>query len=336
MTENSHAPGSEAKPYVLLVNLGSPAAPEKGAVKKYLKKFLSDPRVIKNSGLLWKMLLNAFILPLRSGKVAEKYRQIWLPEGAPLAVYTEKLTHKLAGRHPDKIIDHAMVYAEPSIQQRLQTRNWQPSDELLVLALYPQYSRTTFDPIRDQVTAFFSRLPVQQRPRIQYVQDYSTHPFYIRALADAVRQHWQEQGRGKKLLMSFHGLPQEYIDAGDPYATHCQATAEKLAQALNLQSDDWQLAWQSQFGPRQWLEPKTDVVLTAWAKQGIDCVDVVCPGFATDGLETLEEINLQYRAVFEQAGGRQLAYIPALNDSLSQVLLMEQLMAEKLPARQPR
>ncbi len=319
---------------VWLVNLGSPERPEKTAVKRYLKRFLSDPRVIKNTGLLWSVLLNTVILPLRSGKVAEKYRQIWLPEGAPLAVYTRRLTEKLAARHPDHQFDHAMVYGQPSLQQRLAETDWKTGDELLVMAMYPQYSRTTFDPIRDQIDAYFSANPDRPRPAIRYVQDYATHPFYIKALADSVHKHWQQHGRGQKLLLSFHGLPQEYIDAGDPYADRCQATAKALAERLGLTENQWQLAWQSQFGPRQWLEPKTDAVLTDWAKDGVSHVDVLCPGFSTDGLETLEEIDMQYRDTFLQAGGQRFSYIPALNDREAQVLLYEQLVAQNLPSRQ--
>jgi len=331
MSVKKHNSDKTVQTHIWLVNLGSPDKPEKAAVKRYLKRFLSDPRVIKNTGILWKVVLNAIILPLRSGKVAEKYREIWLPEGAPLPVYTRRLMEKLAAHRPNCQWAHAMVYGEPLLQQRLAETDWKAGDKLLVMAMYPQYSGTTFDPIRDQIDAHFAANPQKQRPEIAYVQDYATHPFYIKALADSVRTHWQRHGQGQKLLLSFHGLPQEYIDAGDPYAERCRATAHALAGKLGLAENQWQLAWQSQFGPRQWLEPKTDAVLTRWAREGVSHVDVLCPGFSTDGLETLEEIDMQYRQAFLQAGGKRFAYIPALNDSEGQVLLYEQLLAQNLP-----
>ncbi len=328
MNSSSTSPGRQ---HVWLVNLGSPSQPEKSAVKAYLRRFLTDPRVIKNTGWLWKGLLDTVILPLRSGKVAEKYQAIWLPEGAPLAVHTRRLMKKLAQRNPQQQFADAMVYAQPSISDRLANTHWNPGDTLVVIAMYPQYSHTTFGPIKDQIDAWFKQNPHRQQPAIQYVKDYATHPFYIKALADSVRKHWQENGRGQRLLMSFHGLPQEYIDAGDPYAQRCQATAEALARALSLAPAQWQLAWQSQFGPRQWLEPKTDAVLAQWVQEGVESVDVICPGFSTDGLETLEEIDMQYRDVFVQAGGKRFHYIPALNDAPEQVVLYEQLMVEHMP-----
>ncbi len=324
---------NNGKQHVLLVNLGSPRRPEKRAVKAYLYRFLTDSHVIKHNGFLWKLLLNTVVLPLRSKEVAKKYREIWLDEGAPLVVYTRRLTEKLAARQPHRTFDYAMVYDRPFITEALDKRRWKEDDDLLIVAMYPQYSHTTFRPIQDQVRDYFSQRPHLVSPRIQYVQDYSEHPFYIKALADSVKSFWRHFGRGEKLIMSFHGLPQEYIEAGDPYASRCQATAQALAQALNLNDEQWQLSWQSQFGPKQWLEPKTDAVLTDLARNGVRHADVICPGFSTDGLETLEEIDQQYRGVFMQAGGEQMGYIPALNDSSEQVLLYEQLLAERLNER---
>jgi len=294
---------------VLLVNLGTPQAPTAAAVKRYLGEFLSDPFVVQIPKLLWWPLLHGLILPLRAPRVAHKYAEVWLPEGSPLAVHTRRLAGALQARLPDVAVLHAMRYGEPALRARLRELREGGVRRVLVLPLYPQYSMTTTGTVADLV----ARTPGVPEARV--VQDYATDAGWVEAVADSIRAHWRAQGRGDRLLFSFHGLPQRLVDAGDPYAAQCEASVAEIARVLALAPEDYVLAYQSRFGRERWLGPATDATVRALAAAGVRTLDVVCPGFAADCLETLEEIAMQNAGFFRDAGGQALRYIPCLNDA---------------------
>lgn len=297
-----------AKPTLVVVNLGTPEAPTATAVRRYLAEFLSDRRVVSLPPLLWKPLLHGLILPLRGPRSAEKYAAVWLPEGSPLAVYTQRLAAALQTRLPEWRVVHAMRYGQPALKQMVADWRRQAPGEVIVLPLYPQYSTTTTASIQDALAP----LSAAQAPRV--IEDYSTDPGWVAAVADSIAAWRQQHGSGEHLLFSFHGLPQRVANAGDPYPQRCQASAEAIAAALDLPADAWTLTYQSRFGKERWLEPATDTTLDAMAARGLRQVDVVCPGFAVDCLETLEEVAMQFAERFAEHGG-QLRYIPCLNDS---------------------
>ncbi|HZW18884.1 MAG TPA: ferrochelatase [Luteimonas sp.] len=297
---------------LLVVNLGTPQAPTAAAVRRYLAEFLSDPRVVQVPRLLWWPLLHGVILPLRAPRVARKYAQVWLDDGSPLAVYTARLAAAIGARLPGVPVAHAMRYGEPGIDAALRALRDRGCGRVLVLPLYPQYSTTTTASVADalaRIAKDAAELPLRM------VDQYSTDAGVVAALADSVRAHWQAHGRGERLLMSFHGIPQRLVDGGDPYSTQCHATATALAAALGLGHGEWLVTFQSRFGREQWLQPATDATLRLLGETGLGRVDVVCPGFPADCLETLEEIALQNAALFRAAGGGTLAYIPCLNDA---------------------
>jgi ferrochelatase len=309
---------SRAATGVLLVNTGTPAAPTATAVRRFLRPFLSDPRVVELPRWLWLPLLNAVILPIRSPRSAVNYRKIWLPAGSPLAVYTAALASALQAelewnsvvRHR---VDLAYLYADPGIATALQSLLAAGCTRVTVLPLYPQYSGTTTAAVHDQVGAALRR--IRAPPQLLLLRDYHVDRGYIGALATSVRAHWQHHGRGNHLLMSFHGIPQRCVDLGDPYETQCRDTAAALGTALGLRDPEWTLSFQSRFGKARWLEPATDRTLTILGRSGIRKLDVVCPGFAVDCLETLEEIAIQGKEIFSHAGGGELRYVAALNGS---------------------
>ncbi|WP_372694447.1 ferrochelatase [Immundisolibacter sp.] len=298
---------------MLLVNLGSPAAPEPGAIRRYLKQFLSDRRVVDLPPLLWQPILRGIVLNTRPRRSARLYQRIWTAEGSPLVVNTRRqaqaLGERLAGQGVR--VAFAMTYGTPSLADGLA----QLADcrRIVVIPLFPQHSASTQGAVFDALAAALRG--AMRLPMLRWVADFHDDPGYIAALAARVRVHWAAQGRGERLLMSFHGLPQRNVDRGDPYAAQCQRTAQLLAQALDLQPADWALAFQSRFGRARWLEPATDATLRAWGGQGLSRVDVICPGFVADCLETLEEIAIGGRQLFESAGGGELRYIAALNDT---------------------
>jgi ferrochelatase len=305
---------------VLLVNLGTPDAPTPPAVRRYLKEFLSDPRVVEIPRLLWWPILNGIILNTRPRKSAEKYRSVWMPEGSPLRVHTERQA-KLLAAELDKDgleVAWAMRYGFPSIAETLSRLHARGCRRLLIVPLYPQYADSTTASVADAVKAALSRMGRTAIPDIGTVRDFHTDPGYIAALAASVREHWSVAGpldrQHDRLLMSFHGLPRYTLERGDPYHDQCHVTARLLAQALDLAPDQWQLSFQSRFGRAKWLEPYTTVTLTKWGQRGIRRVDVVCPGFVSDCLETLEEIGLEAREGFQAAGGGVLQLIPCLNE----------------------
>lgn len=302
---------------VLISNLGTPAAPTTAAVRAFLREFLWDPRVVDLPRPLWWLVLNLFVLPFRPRKVAPAYREIWTADGSPLLVYAraqrEALATQLSRRHGDRIcVGLGMRYGAPSIATALDALVSEGCDRILHLPLYPQYSGATVGTHHDAFFAATSR--GRTMPAVRTVTRYGEDPGYIGALAQSVRERWEANGPADRLLMSFHGLPQRFVDEGDPYADECAATAHRLADALGLTEDRWALSYQSRFGREKWLGPATDDVLVQWAGEGAGGVDVICPGFSADCLETLEEIDLQYRARFLAAGGGEFRYIPALND----------------------
>ncbi|WP_202816425.1 ferrochelatase [Immundisolibacter cernigliae] len=298
---------------VLLVNLGSPAAPTPAAVRRYLKQFLSDRRVVNLPPLLWQPILRGIVLTTRPRRSARLYKSVWTAEGAPLVVNTRRQAAGLATRLTGQgvAVAFAMSYGAPSLAQGL--AQLAGCERVLVLPMFPQHSASTQGAVFDALAAALR--PAMRLPTLRFVADFHDHPGYIDALAASVRAHWAVHGRGDRLLMSFHGLPQRNVDRGDPYAGQCARTARLLADALDLKDDQWQLAYQSRFGKARWLEPATDATLRAWGAQGLARVDVVCPGFVADCLETLEEIASGGQRIFQAAGGGQFRYIASLNDS---------------------
>jgi ferrochelatase len=311
--------GTPERTAVLLVNLGTPDAPTVPALRRYLRDFLSDPRVVEIPRLVWWPLLHGVILNTRPAKSASKYASIWMPEGSPLAHWTAKQATLLQGylgerglRPPQLLVRHAMRYGNPSIASVLDELKATNATRILVLPLYPQYAAATTASVVDAVMAWQR---VQRRqPELRFVNHYHDDAGFIDALAARVRAHWMKEGRGDKLVLSFHGLPARSLALGDPYHCECHKTARLLAERLGLAKDEWLVTFQSRFGKARWLEPYTEPTLVALARQGITRVDVMCPGFAADCLETLEEIAQEARAAFLGAGGRGFAYIPALND----------------------
>lgn len=319
---------------VLLVNLGSPAAPTAGAVRRYLKQFLSDRRVVDLPALLWQPILRGIVLTTRPRRSARLYRSVWTPDGAPLVVNTGRQAQGLAGRlaGQDVAVAYAMTYGAPSLADGL--AQLAGCARILVLPLFPQHSASTQGAVFDALAAALR--PAMHLPSVDFVADFCDHPGYIAALADTVCAHWAAHGRGERLLMSFHGLPQRNVDRGDPYAEQCRRTAQLLAQALGLGADDWQLAFQSRFGRARWLTPATDAVLRDWGQRGLGRIDVICPGFVADCLETLEEIAIGGRHVFQAAGGGEFRYIACLNDSPPWLDALAELVRTRLGAREAR
>lgn len=296
-----------AKPALLLANLGTPAAPTAAAVSAYLREFLSDRRVVQYPRWLWQPLLRWIILPRRSPVVAEKYASIWKPDGSPLAVHTAALAQAVQARLPDWEVGYGMRYGAPSLASALAELRAHGTQRVRVLPLYPQYSSTTTASVADVVAAAPGGMRVTLR------RDYHADPRWAEAIAASIRGFHAEHGRGQRLLLSFHGIPQRLVRGGDPYAVQCEASAQAIAQALGVPRQDLLLTFQSRFGPEQWLQPYTLQTLRALAREGVHTVDVVCPGFAVDCLETLEEIAMQNAEAFREAGGETVRYIRCLN-----------------------
>jgi len=303
---------------IVLVNLGTPDEPSRKAVRRYLKQFLSDPRVVEIPSLVWWFILRLFILPFRSGKSAAKYRTIWTKEGSPLKVFTAKqatlLGKQLAEREHENVkVVMAMRYGSPSLPEVLDQLKSEHVERIVVLPAYPQYSGTTTASVWDAVYAHFAR--VRNIPELRLVKHYHDHEGYIEALRERVETYWENHGRGQKLVMSFHGIPKRTLLLGDPYFCECHKTARLLAVALGMGADEYVVTFQSRFGKAEWLQPYTAPTVQELARQGLARIDVICPGFTSDCLETLEEINMEVRHDFESAGGKEFHYIPCLNDS---------------------
>ena len=317
---------------VLVVNLGTPDAPTPGAVRRFLAEFLSDRRVVNLPWLPWQVVLRTVILPFRPARSARAYREIWTPAGSPLLTGTEAFTRALE-RKLASILDElpvvamGMTYGNPSIPRALQKLQWAGVRRLVVLPLFPQYSATTTAAAVDRVDSTLAGWSAQ--PECFVIEDYHADPAHIGALASSIaaaRTHWDH------LLFSFHGIPQRYATAGDPYGERCQATARLVAERLELPRERWSIAFQSRVGRARWLEPYTEDRLRKLAGDGVRHVAVACPGFAVDCLETLEEIAIRGAATFFAAGGLDFEYIPALNDDAAQVDCLARLVAERLDA----
>ena len=302
---------------ILLINLGTPDAPTPSAIRRYLAQFLADRRVVELTPLLWLPLLYGFILPFRPRRLVHAYEKIWTAEGSPLLAISRRqagaLRQHLARTLGQEVpVALAMTYGTPSIATALAELEAQRVRRIVVLPLFPHYSCSTTAAALD---ALFAELNQRRwMPELRTVNSYHDDPGYIAALVRSVRAHWQAQGRGEHLLMSFHGLPQRYVLAGDPYYCHCQKTARLLAEALQLGEAEFSVAFQSRFGKLPWVQPYTEPSIAALAARGVRQLDVICPGFAADCLETLEEVQLRYAETFVKAGGAALRYIPALNE----------------------
>ncbi len=307
---------------LLLTNLGTPQAPEKSALRRYLKQFLSDPRVVEVPRLLWWCILHGIILNIRPARSAAAYRGIWTEQGSPLLIHTRNqaaaLQKCLHEQYGDRVlVDFAMRYGEPSIDSAVQGLLDRGATKLLVLPLYPQYSGATTGSTFDALAADFTRR--RWLPDLRFVANYHDHPAYIDALAQSIRVHREQHGDAEKLLFSYHGEPQSYLDKGDPYFCHCHKTTRLVAERLGLQEDAYLTTFQSRFGREPWLQPYTDDTLKNLADQGVHSVQVVCPGFAADCLETLEEIAVENRGYFLAAGGERFEYIACLNSSATHI-----------------
>ncbi|MFK3844461.1 ferrochelatase [Stenotrophomonas sp. NPDC078853] len=311
---------------VLAVNLGTPEAPTAPAVRRYLAEFLSDPRVVAIPALFWKPLLYGVILPLRSGRSAEKYAQVWLPGGSPLMVHTRNLAEAMQRLMPSRRVRHAMRYGVPALGRELDDAKAAGIRRIAVLPLYPQYSTTTTASVEDLVERWRRRNPDVQ---VELIRDYPVHPAWVDAVAGSIRRWWEQHGRGEKLMFSFHGIPQRVADAGDPYPRQCEASAAAIAAALGLSADQWQMGYQSRFGREKWLQPYAEPSLWALAEGGVKQIDVVCPGFATDCLETLEEVALGFTHTLAERGA-QMRYIPCLNDDPAHAGALAQLAEDAL------
>lgn len=302
---------------ILLINLGTPQAPTAAAVRTYLREFLSDPRVVEIPRAIWWFILNGLVLTTRPKASAERYAQIWLGDGSPLKVHTERQTKLLRGYLGERlkfplVVDYAMRYGQPSIADKLAHLKAQNCDRILLLPLYPQYSASTTATALDKAYACLAQM--RNQPAVRSVKHFHDHAGYIGALAQNVRDYWMNNGRPDQFIMSFHGVPRRTLEKGDPYHCECQKTARLLAEALKLKEGQYHIAFQSRFGRAEWLKPYTTDLLAQLGRQNVGRVDVVCPGFISDCLETLEEIAIEGKTTFLQAGGKEFQYIPCLNE----------------------
>lgn len=309
---------------VLWCNLGSPDEPTARAVGSYLAAFLGDPRVVEIPRLLWMLILHGIILRTRPAKSAAKYASIWTPEGSPLKTWTRKQATMLAGwlgeRGHRVTVRDAMRYANPSVASQLDALKAEGATRVLVLQAYPQYSATTTASVIDAVNAWSAK--IRRLPEFRFVNQYHDDPLYIDALAQSVTRYWHLNGRPDRLLMSFHGIPERNITLGDPYQSQCLATARLVAERLQLMPEQYLVTFQSRFGRAKWLEPYTEPTLRELGRAGVSRVDVMCPGFPADCLETLEEIAMEGREAFLHSGGKDFHYIPCLNDSPAWITAM--------------
>lgn len=319
---------------VLLVNLGTPDAPAPAALRRYLSEFLSDKRVVEIPRLLWWLILHGIVLRLRPYKSAKAYKAIWTERGSPLLVLTQDLTNAVRRSlandgYGDVQVEMAMRYGNPSIRSQLDIMRCSGLEHLIVLPLYPQYAAATTASAFDAVADVFSGW--RRIPSLDFIADYHDDPAYITAVSESIRAFRSEQGAGDLLLFSFHGLPQRCRDKGDPYADQCLRSAGLIAKHLGLAGDEWRVVFQSRFGKAEWIKPYCVDVLKSLPSEGVRCVDVVCPGFAVDCLETLEEIAIINRDIFLVAGGEHYRYIPALNAGVAHAQALAGLIRQKLP-----
>jgi len=313
------------KPGVLLVNLGTPDAPTAPAVKRYLKQFLSDKRVVDTPRWLWWPILNLGILPIRSPRVAKLYASVWTDEGSPLLVFSKRQRDALAGKL-DIPVALGMSYGNPSLKSAIDSLLAQGVNRLIVLPLYPQFSCSTVASVWDGVSRVFA--DYRSLPSVHFIRDYAEHPAYIAALKATVERSFAQHGKPDLLVASFHGIPQRFADEGDDYPQRCYQTFEALKTSMGLGNSEAMLTFQSRFGREPWLTPYTDETMQALPAKGVKHVQVMSPGFASDCLETLEEINEQNREFFLHAGGTRFEYIPALNDDDAHIDMMVALVNE--------
>ena len=310
---------------VMLVNLGTPEKPETAAVRAYLKEFLWDRRVVDVPRLIWWPILHGVILRFRPSRVAKAYASVWQPDGSPLMVHSkaqqQALTESLRAEYGQDIpVALAMTYGKPTMEEAGQQLRKAGAENILLLPLYPQNSSSTTAAVIDRYARALK--PCPHVPSTRWISGYHTHPLYIGALANSVREYWQSYGRGNRLLMSFHGVPERYERKGDPYPRQCRETAAALAEALELSDGEWLCAFQSRFGREEWVKPYTDFTLKEWGSAGLERVDVISPAFAADCLETLEELDVENREIFTEAGGHEYHYIPCLNDRPDHIALL--------------
>ncbi len=318
---------------VLITNLGTPDEPSKGALKKYLKQFLSDPRVVEVPKAIWWFVLNGVILNFRPKRSAHAYQQVWTEQGSPLRVHTQARADKLRAQltlqwGDDICVEYAMRYGQPAIEHTIEKMLEQGVRKLLVVPLYPQYSGSTTGSTFDAIAADFT----QRRflPELRFVNHYCDFEPYITALVESIKSHWQRHGQAEKLLFSYHGVPKRYLKNGDPYHCQCLKTTRLIVERLGLTEDQYLTCFQSRFGREPWLMPYTDETLKQLPNQGVSSVQVICPGFSADCLETIEEIGMENRDYFLQAGGTRYEYIPALNSEQAHIKALTELVSQNL------
>lgn len=326
---------TKPKVSIIVANLGTPDAPTEPAVRRFLKQFLSDQRVIEIPKPIWQIILNLFVLPFRPKRVAQAYASVWRqdsPMREILIQQVEQLKQNLVPRYSqfELNIVPAMTYGQPGIGQVLADLAQNPQDHVILLPLFPQYSATSTAPLYDALAKWM--LEQRNLPGVNIIRDYYQHPLYIQSLAQSVRDYRAEHGYAEKLLMSFHGIPQPYANKGDPYADRCRITAKLVAKALGLNDQEWAVSFQSRFGKQEWVKPYTDVLLAEWAAQGVKSVQIMSPAFSADCLETLEELAIENAELFKEAGGDSYAYIPALNTRSDHLQLLSQLLQANLDA----
>jgi protoporphyrin/coproporphyrin ferrochelatase len=315
---------------VLLANSGTPESLSVRDVRRFLAAFLSDPRVVELPRAVWLPFLHGLILRVRPRRSARKYARIWTPQGSPLGTLSSELRVKLTGTLAERVLapfslELGMLYSKPTIGEGLRRLRELGAQRILIVPLFPQYSGASTGSVYDRVGAELERW--RWLPELRYVAEYHDYPGYIDSLRASVEQHWREHGRTRHLLISFHGVPERYFHQGDPYFCKCQKTARLLADELLLEENDWSVSFQSRVGPVRWLKPYTSEVLAQMPARGIDRVTVICPGFALDCLETLEEIGIENRQIFLDAGGRELQYVPALNARTEHASFLADLIA---------
>jgi len=325
--------GTATRTAVVLVNLGTPDEPTPGAVRRYLKEFLSDPRVVEIPKAVWWFILHGIILPFRSKQSAQKYATIWTRDGSPLKVHTQAQATLLRGAlgergHNELTVAMAMRYGSPSIPEVLDRLKAEGHDRILILPAYPQYSGTTTASVSDAVFDHYKR--VRNQPELRLVRNYHDHEAYIDALKKSVLAYWESNGRGEKLVMSFHGVPKRTLTLGDPYHCECMKTARLLAEKLKLKEDQYLVTFQSRFGKAEWLQPYTAPTVAQLAKDGVRRLDVICPGFTSDCLETLEEIAMEVRHDFVSNGGKEFNYIPCLNEQPAWIAALAEIAEQHL------
>jgi ferrochelatase len=318
---------------VLITNLGTPAAPEKAALRPYLKQFLSDPRVVEVPRVLWWLILNGIILNVRPARSAAAYKTVWTDDGSPLLIHTRdqaaRLQEHLSAQLGEQcIVDFAMRYGQPAIGDTVQSMLDRGVRKLLVLPLYPQYSGPTTGSTFDAIAQDFQKR--RWLPDFRFVAQYFDHPAYIEAVANSIRSHWATHERADRLIFSYHGEPKRYLDEGDPYHCQCHATTRRVAEALGLADSEYMTTFQSRFGREEWLKPYTDETLKALPGSDVSSVQVVCPGFSSDCLETIEEIGEENRDYFIEAGGQRFEYIPCLNSSAAHIDALATLALEHM------